>query len=141
MCKPYWLIVFSLSSLSLSLSLSLSPLSFFQYGHEVSSPVYQTGPTGCDKTTFVVSLLRHSYTLVNLPPKKIMWRHGEWQPLYSMKKTSCILYPAWPVNVEASNFRRGGESARQKLSFSRNGSSRQFYKFYSHFILMQQELS
>ena len=41
------------------------------------------GPTGCGKTTFVVSLLRHSNTLVNSPPEKITWCYGEWQPLYS----------------------------------------------------------
>jgi len=41
------------------------------------------GPTGCGKTTFVVSLLRHSHTLVNSPPEKITWCYGEWQPLYS----------------------------------------------------------
>ena len=28
------------------------------------------GPTGFGKTTFVESLLRHSHTLVNLPPEK-----------------------------------------------------------------------
>ena len=41
------------------------------------------GPTGCGKTTFVVSLLRHSHTLVSLPPEKITWCYGEWQRLYS----------------------------------------------------------
>ena len=40
------------------------------------------GPTGCGKTTFVVSLLRHYHTLVNLPPEKITLYYGEWQPLY-----------------------------------------------------------
>jgi len=45
------------------------------------------GPTGCGKTTFVVSLLRHSHTLVNLPPEKITWCYGEWQPLYSTLST------------------------------------------------------
>ena len=45
------------------------------------------GPTGCGMTTFVVSLLRHSHTLVNLPPEKITWCYGEWQPLYSTLST------------------------------------------------------
>ena len=45
------------------------------------------GPTGCGKTTFIVSLLRHSHTLVNLPPEKITWCYGEWQPLYSTLST------------------------------------------------------
>ena len=45
------------------------------------------GPTGCGKTTFVVSLLRHSLTLINLPPEKITWCYGEWQPLYSTLST------------------------------------------------------
>ena len=45
------------------------------------------GPKGCDKTTFVVSLLRHSLTLVNLPPERITWCYGEWQPLYSTLST------------------------------------------------------
>ena len=45
------------------------------------------GPTGCGKTTFVVSLLRHSHTLVNLPHEKITWCYGEWQPLYSTLST------------------------------------------------------
>ena len=45
------------------------------------------GQTGCGKTTFVVSLLRHSPTLVNLPPEKITWCYGEWQPLYSTLST------------------------------------------------------
>ena len=45
------------------------------------------GPTGCGKATFVVSLLRHSHTLVNLPPEKITWCCGEWQPLYSTLST------------------------------------------------------
>ena len=45
------------------------------------------GPTGCGKTTFVVSLLRHSHTLVNLPPEKITWCYLEWQPLYSTLST------------------------------------------------------
>ena len=45
------------------------------------------GPTGCGKTTFFVSLLRHSHTLVNLPPEKITWYYGEWQPLYSTLST------------------------------------------------------
>ena len=45
------------------------------------------GPTGCGKTAFVVSLLRNSHTLVNLPPEKITWCYGEWQPLYSILST------------------------------------------------------
>ena len=45
------------------------------------------GPTGCGETTFVVSLLRHSLTLINLPPEKITWCYGEWQPLYSTLST------------------------------------------------------
>ena len=45
------------------------------------------GPTCCGKTTFVVSVLRHSRTLVNLPPEKITWCYGEWQPLYSTLST------------------------------------------------------
>ena len=45
------------------------------------------GPTGCGKITFLVSLLRHSHTLVNLPPEKITWCYGEWQPLYSTLST------------------------------------------------------
>ena len=42
------------------------------------------GPIGCGKTTFVVSLLRHSHTLVNLPPEKITC---DWQLLYSSLST------------------------------------------------------
>ena len=38
--------------------------------------------SGCGKTTFVVSLLHHSATLVNSPPEKITWCYGEWQALY-----------------------------------------------------------
>ena len=45
------------------------------------------GPTGCGKTTFVVSLLGHSLTLINLPPEKITWCYEEWQPLYSTLPT------------------------------------------------------
>ena len=45
------------------------------------------GPTGCGKTTFVVSLLHHSHTLVNLPPEMITWCCGEWQPLHSTLST------------------------------------------------------
>ena len=45
------------------------------------------GPTGCGKTTFVLSLLRHSLTLVNLQPEKITWCYREWQPLYSTLST------------------------------------------------------
>ena len=43
-------------------------------------------PTGCGKT-FVVSLLRHSHTLVSLSPEKITWFYEEWQPLYSTLST------------------------------------------------------
>ena len=45
------------------------------------------GPTGCGMTTFVVSLLGHSLTLVNLPPEKTTWCYEEWQPLYSTLPT------------------------------------------------------
>ena len=34
-----------------------------------------------------MSLLRHSLTLINLPPEKITWCYGEWQPLYSTLST------------------------------------------------------
>ena len=45
------------------------------------------GQTGYGKTTFVVSLLRHSHTLVNLPSEKITWCYEDWQPLYSTVST------------------------------------------------------
>ena len=35
----------------------------------------------------LLSLLRHSHTLVNLPPETITWCYGEWQPLYSTLST------------------------------------------------------
>ena len=39
------------------------------------------GPIGCCKTKFVTRLLGHSSTLINLPPEKMTWCYGEWQPL------------------------------------------------------------
>ena len=61
---------------------TLVPLvSWLKYGHQVSSPVYQ------HRRRTDRSLLRHSHTLVNLPPEKITWCYGEWQPLYSTLST------------------------------------------------------
>ena len=37
-----------------------------------------------------MSLLRHSHTLVNIPPETITWCHREWQRLYS---TFSIIHP------------------------------------------------
>ena len=40
------------------------------------------GPTGCDKTTFVVRLLRNASVMIDPPPEQITWYYGQWQSAY-----------------------------------------------------------
>jgi hypothetical protein len=41
------------------------------------------GPTGCGKTRFIIRLMKHVNELIDLPPEKIMYCYGEFQPLFA----------------------------------------------------------
>ena len=41
------------------------------------------GPTGSGKTHFVMKLVTHARSMIDPPPKKVVWCYGEWQQLYA----------------------------------------------------------
>ena len=40
------------------------------------------GPTGCGKTEWVKTFIRHLTDMIHPVPSKVLWSYGEWQPTY-----------------------------------------------------------
>lgn len=47
------------------------------------------GPTGCGKTYFVIKFLKCIDTMIDLPPHRILWCYGEYQPIFNDVLKQC----------------------------------------------------
>ena len=54
------------------------------------------GPTGCGKTQWVMTFLRHLNEMTCPVPRRIVWSYGEWQPVYQHLPRQVKLVRGWP---------------------------------------------
>ena len=70
-----------LSSNTASFGLQSKPEKFFVFRHPFT--MLLAGRTSFGKTTWMKNLLQQAETVINPPPRKIIWFYKRWQPAYS----------------------------------------------------------